>query len=50
MCITLVNNEQKNGPINEPISEPINRLKRIFVNEVCLYHGNLSDFKILKFI
>lgn len=46
MCITLVNNEQKNGPI----SETINRLKRIFVNEVCLYQGNLSDFKILKFI
>ncbi len=54
MCITLVNDEPKNepknepinGPINEPISEPINRLKRIFINEVCLYQGNLSDFKI----
>lgn len=47
MCLTLVNDEPKNGPINEPISEPINGLKRIFINEVCLYQGNLRDFKNL---
>ena len=47
MCLKLVNDEPKNGPINETISEPINGLKRIFINEVCLYQGNLSDFKNL---